>query len=246
MVLNKWELVATEDRHDILADVGDRLAFLGEAPVLRISALSGGASTTSCPAVRAAEEAYHQRVPTGELNRALQDIQTAPPAARAPRSGTASRGPTTPRPSRCSPTGACPDLPPLRRARTARAVRPRLRPRSSCGSASAGSERRTVPWCEECDSLVEDEELTEDGACPACGTVLAERSAAVPWYFKFMLVATVIYLGWRAFQGSPGSCTSLLSQARGLRHGHLPTEATSRRRIHPEAYVHPDAVSSAT
>jgi len=41
VVLNKWDLVATEDREDVLAGVGDRLAFLGEAPVLRISAKSG-------------------------------------------------------------------------------------------------------------------------------------------------------------------------------------------------------------
>ena len=53
-----------------------------------------------------------------------------------------------------------------------------------------------MPWCEECDHLVEDDDLTEEGACPACGTVLAEQEhRPVPWYFKFMLVASVIYLG---------------------------------------------------
>jgi len=45
VVLNKWELIATEDRNDILVDIGDRLAFLGDAPVLKISALSGLGST---------------------------------------------------------------------------------------------------------------------------------------------------------------------------------------------------------
>jgi uncharacterized paraquat-inducible protein A len=59
-----------------------------------------------------------------------------------------------------------------------------------------------MPWCEECDQLVEEEELSEDGECPACGTVLAEQERRpVPWYFKFMIVASVIYLGYRAFQG---------------------------------------------
>jgi uncharacterized paraquat-inducible protein A len=59
-----------------------------------------------------------------------------------------------------------------------------------------------MAWCEECDHLVEDEDLTEERACPACGTVLAEQERRpVPWYFKFMLVASVIYLGYRAFQG---------------------------------------------
>ena len=49
-----------------------------------------------------------------------------------------------------------------------------------------------MAWCEECDALVEDEDLGEEGECPACGTI--------PWYFKFMLLATVVYLGWRIFQ----------------------------------------------
>jgi len=79
VVLNKWELMATEDRPGVLADVGDRLAFLGEAPVLKISALSGLGVHHILPAVAAAEEAYHSRIPTAELNRALTSIQAAHP-----------------------------------------------------------------------------------------------------------------------------------------------------------------------
>ena len=79
VVLNKWELIATEDRDDILIDIGDRLAFLGDAPVLKISALSGLGVHNILPAVAAAEEAYHSRIPTGELNRALKSIQMAHP-----------------------------------------------------------------------------------------------------------------------------------------------------------------------
>jgi GTP-binding protein len=79
VVLNKWELVPTEERVGILADVGDRLAFLGEAPVLKIGALSGLGVHHILPAVAAAEEAYHSRIPTGELNRALKSIQLAHP-----------------------------------------------------------------------------------------------------------------------------------------------------------------------
>ena len=64
------------------------------------------------------------------------------------------------------------------------------------------TEDTAVAWCEECDRLVEDEDLTEDGACPTCGTVLAEQEhRPIPWYFKFMIVASVIYLGWRIYQG---------------------------------------------
>lgn len=79
VVLNKWELVTIEDRPDILIDIGDRLAFLGDAPVLKISALSGLGVHQILPAVAAAEEAYHSRIPTGELNRAMKAIQMAHP-----------------------------------------------------------------------------------------------------------------------------------------------------------------------
>src|ERR1022692_1088715 len=79
VVLNKWELIATENRKGILIDIGDRLAFLGDAPVLKVSALSGLGVHNILPTVAAAEEAYHSRIPTGELNRALKSIQTAHP-----------------------------------------------------------------------------------------------------------------------------------------------------------------------
>jgi GTP-binding protein len=83
VALNKWDLVATADRDDVLAGVGDRLAFLGAAPVLKISALSGKGVQRLLPALRDAEEAYHQRVPTGALNRTLQELQGRQPAPRA-------------------------------------------------------------------------------------------------------------------------------------------------------------------
>ena len=56
-------------------------------------------------------------------------------------------------------------------------------------------------WCEHCQRAVEDERLTEEGACPNCGTVLREERRPVPWHFKLMIVATVVYLGYRAYQG---------------------------------------------
>ncbi|HEX4175888.1 MAG TPA: ribosome biogenesis GTPase Der, partial [Acidimicrobiales bacterium] len=83
VALNKWDLVATEDRDDVLGGVGDRLAFLGAAPVLKISALSGKGVRRILPALRDAEEAYHHRVPTGALNRTLQELQGRQPAPRA-------------------------------------------------------------------------------------------------------------------------------------------------------------------
>jgi hypothetical protein len=59
-----------------------------------------------------------------------------------------------------------------------------------------------VPWCEECGQLVEDLDLQGDGSCPACGTVLTEPTRGpVPWYFKTMIAASIVYLAYRAYQG---------------------------------------------
>jgi GTP-binding protein len=83
VVLNKWDQVATDDRDEVMAGVGDRLAFLGSAPVLKVSALSGKGVHRILPALRESEEAYHQRVPTGVLNRTVQELQARQPAPRA-------------------------------------------------------------------------------------------------------------------------------------------------------------------
>jgi GTP-binding protein len=77
VVLNKWELLASEARRAVLIDVGDRLAFLGESPVLKVSALTGLGVHRILGATGQAVDAYHRRVPTGELNRAIAAIQAA-------------------------------------------------------------------------------------------------------------------------------------------------------------------------
>jgi hypothetical protein len=57
-----------------------------------------------------------------------------------------------------------------------------------------------VPWCEQCEAQLADEDLTEAGRCPACASEPIPHRKS-PWWFKFVAVATVIYLGYRAFQG---------------------------------------------
>jgi hypothetical protein len=57
-----------------------------------------------------------------------------------------------------------------------------------------------MPWCEQCDQQLEEADLSEDGNCPTCGSAPLEHRKS-PWWFKFLAVATVIYLGYRAFQG---------------------------------------------
>jgi GTP-binding protein len=83
-VLNKWDLLDAEGRARARASVADRLSFLSYAPVLTVSALTGRMMQRVLPALRQAEEAYHQRVPTAALNRVLRDAQAAhaPPPVR--------------------------------------------------------------------------------------------------------------------------------------------------------------------
>ena len=63
-----------------MAGVGEKLAFLGSAPVIKISANSGRGVHKILPAIFEASDAYHQRVATGALNRAMRDLQAAHPA----------------------------------------------------------------------------------------------------------------------------------------------------------------------
>ncbi len=81
VVLNKWDLLSNEERLTVATDVADRLGFLGYAPVLRLSALSGRGVHRLLPALRAAIDAYHRRMPTGALNEAIKAIQSAQPPA---------------------------------------------------------------------------------------------------------------------------------------------------------------------
>jgi GTP-binding protein len=80
VILNKWELVLPDERDAILASVGDKLAFLGDAPVLKMSALSGKGVHRLWPALSTAALDYAKRVPTGALNRAIRDLQIKQPA----------------------------------------------------------------------------------------------------------------------------------------------------------------------
>jgi GTP-binding protein len=77
VVLNKWELLDAETRATVQAEVEDRLAFLSYAPILKVSALTGLGVHRLLPALQRSEEAYHRRVPTGELNRVLAEAQAA-------------------------------------------------------------------------------------------------------------------------------------------------------------------------
>jgi GTP-binding protein len=80
VVLNKWELVPVDERDAVLATVGEKLAFLGDAPVMKTTATSGKGVHRILPALAIAAADYQKRVPTGALNRAIRDLQVKQPA----------------------------------------------------------------------------------------------------------------------------------------------------------------------
>ncbi len=80
IVLNKWELVGTEDRLEVQSEVKRKLAFLGDAPVLKISALSGKNVHKLRPLLQESITQYHKRVPTKNVNKVIAAAQQQQPA----------------------------------------------------------------------------------------------------------------------------------------------------------------------
>jgi hypothetical protein len=60
-----------------------------------------------------------------------------------------------------------------------------------------------MPWCDDCSRFWTPNSMRPDGSCPNCGRVIATAQAPTkaPWHFKLLLVAIVLYLGYRAWQG---------------------------------------------
>lgn len=85
VLLNKWDLLDTDQREDIAIQIERRLHFLGESPVLRISALSGRNVHKLMPVLTEAVDDYQRRIPTRDVNTAIrlaQSRQAAPGGAR--------------------------------------------------------------------------------------------------------------------------------------------------------------------
>jgi GTP-binding protein len=81
VLLNKWDqLDDPDDRADVLAQMARKLHFIGDAPVLKVSALTGKGVHRLLPVLADAIERYHRRVPTREVNAVLADAQQAQPA----------------------------------------------------------------------------------------------------------------------------------------------------------------------
>ena len=79
ILLNKWDVIDDEQRDWTENSVPDRFGFVGWAPVLRISALTGARLGRLGDAVEAVLETRETRVPTGRLNRDMTDWTSAHP-----------------------------------------------------------------------------------------------------------------------------------------------------------------------
>ena len=77
LVLNKWELLDSDRRAEVRWQVGDKLRFIGDAPVLPITALTGRGVHKLFPALARSVDAYHRRIPTGRVNAVIQEAQQA-------------------------------------------------------------------------------------------------------------------------------------------------------------------------
>ena len=96
VVLNKWDLCDTEQREDVAEQVGRRLHFVGDAPVLRVSALTGKNVGRLWPALSDSIEDYRTRIPTRRVNEVVRVAQAEHPAPGGARVLYATQGATDP------------------------------------------------------------------------------------------------------------------------------------------------------
>ena len=96
VLLNKWDLCDAEQREAAVEQVGDRLHFIGGAPVLRVSALTGRNVDRLWPALAESVEEYQTRVPTRRVNEVVRAAQAAHPAPGGVRILYATQGATDP------------------------------------------------------------------------------------------------------------------------------------------------------
>ena len=83
VVLNKWDAIDEEQWETTERSLPDRFSFIGWAPVLRMSALTGARVGRIGSALEMVKATRATRVPTGELNRQVREWAAAhPPPVR--------------------------------------------------------------------------------------------------------------------------------------------------------------------
>jgi GTP-binding protein len=94
--LNKWETLGATEREKVTEDVGRKLAFVGDAPVLKISAATGQGTHKLLPALAGSIAQYRRRVPTRKVNEVLAKAQAAQPGPHGARVLYATQGASNP------------------------------------------------------------------------------------------------------------------------------------------------------
>jgi len=81
LVINKWDLVKgeTKKQKKMLADLEMATPFVGFAPVLTLSALTGNGVNKLLPAIASVYEQFCKTFSTSRINRVLQDASTSHP-----------------------------------------------------------------------------------------------------------------------------------------------------------------------
>ena len=64
-----------------------------------------------------------------------------------------------------------------------------------------------MPWCDTFSQYFAPSALNPDGTCPTCGRQVGDPATQqpeadpadekTPWHFKLLVVALIVYLGWR-------------------------------------------------
>ena len=80
VVLNKWETLDADGRENIDTEMTRKLYFIGDAPVLKLSALTGKGVHRLLPILQECIVDYHKRVPTKDVNRVIAEAQQKQPA----------------------------------------------------------------------------------------------------------------------------------------------------------------------
>lgn len=87
VLANKWDLVPSERRSDVMAEIRHALRFMSDVPILPVSARTGSGLGPLFKKIRRVHAAGARRIPTSDLNRWLHDVAEKHPPAMAPRSG---------------------------------------------------------------------------------------------------------------------------------------------------------------
>jgi len=96
VMLNKWELLDADRREKVTEDMARRMAFIGDAPVLKVSALTGKGVSRLFPALTGTIDQYRRRVPTRQDNDVIGAAQAAQPGPHGARVLYATQGASDP------------------------------------------------------------------------------------------------------------------------------------------------------